>query len=82
MLTGSADMSARLWDIKSQMPVGEYRDDAMVVTVAFHGADRIVTGSVHATARLWDVKMVWKLEKDGGHRGCHGNERGTPWSST
>ena len=57
-LTGSADGTARLWDVKTgQPPDAALKHDGSVFAVAFSpDGQTALTGSADKTARLWDVK--------------------------
>ena len=56
-LTGSADTSARLWDVPSGRPIGTpFACQRPVTSVAFHpGGNIVATGSRDGTARLWNA---------------------------
>jgi eukaryotic-like serine/threonine-protein kinase len=57
VLTGSADKTARLWDVATGMPIGPPLADQGAVYRAGFSPDgkALVTGSQDNTARLWDV---------------------------
>jgi WD40 repeat protein/tRNA A-37 threonylcarbamoyl transferase component Bud32 len=55
-LTGSADKTARLWDIASGKEIAILRHDGEVRAVAYSPDGRtVLTGSADKTARLWDA---------------------------
>ncbi|MFZ4580486.1 MAG: AAA family ATPase, partial [Myxococcota bacterium] len=69
MLTGSADKTARLWDVQSGQTIQTFVGHADGVTsVAFAPDGRtMLTGSADKTARLWDVQSGQTIQTFVGH---------------
>lgn len=67
VLTGSADGTARLWDVASDQQLQVFRGhEGAVMFVAFAPDGRTaLTGSDDRTARLWDVKTGQELRQFG-----------------
>ena len=63
ILTGSADKTAKLWDVASVNLIASFAHQGTVKAVAFSpdGA-RILTGSADKTAKLWDVDL-WQADR-------------------
>jgi WD40 repeat protein len=83
IVTGSTDMTARLWDAQTGLPLGQaMKHDGNVIAAAF-SADglRIVTGSTDMTARLWDAQtglpLGQPMRHDGGVTGAAFSADGT-----
>ena len=66
VLTGSADRTARLWDVASGRELCKLTGHGdWVTSVAFHPqGHQVLTGSDDGTARLWDVPGVSTADTD------------------
>ncbi len=71
LVTGSADNTARLWDVRSGQTLQEFKGHTERVTSVALSADgsRLATGSEDHTARLWDVRSGQCLQEFKGHTG-------------
>jgi WD40 repeat protein len=69
VVTGSNDLTARLWDAGSGREIRRFEGHtALVSSVAYSRDGRyVVTGSWDATARLWDVRSGRELRRFEGH---------------
>jgi hypothetical protein len=64
-LSGSADLTARLWDIRSQPPTATFYGHRAPITVVesatLDGVPFVLTGSEDHTVRIWDLRSQHAL---------------------
>ena len=76
LLSGSADKTARLWDIHTSIPAVQLQRHRCPLTVVYdywhQGREYVVTGSEDHLVRLWDLRMPMDLllETDVGSDRC------------
>ena len=64
VLTGSNDMTARIWDASSGQELHKLTHDDSVYSVAFSpDGTKVLTGSNDSTARIWDASSGQELHK-------------------
>jgi WD40 repeat protein len=57
LVSGSADNTARIWDMRSGKPLGpqlRHQSDVLAVAISVDGK-RVLTGTEAGLVRLWDV---------------------------
>ncbi len=71
ILTGSADQTARVWDVATGQPLLLIQGHGQEVTSAAYSSDgqRIVTASLDGTARIWDASTGKPVLDLAGHTG-------------
>ena len=69
MLTGSYDMTARLWDARTGRELERFEGHSgSVKSVAFSpDGHKVLTGGSDKTARLWDLESGKELRRFEGH---------------
>ncbi len=68
VLTGSADITARLWEVETGNEVRQFRHSNLVHSVAFSPDGRhVLTGSNDKIARLWEVDTGKEVRRFAGH---------------